>query len=491
MQIPFKAPPTISAYMQSDARFRFIMGPFGSGKSSGSIVEIPRRAAMQGRSTLDGKRKTRFAVIRNTMPQLRDTTLKTWFDWFPNGTLGYWKETGKTYFIRHDDIDCEVIFRALDDADDVKNLLSLELTGAYINEMRETPQEIIEGLDGRIGRYPSMREGGPTWMGIWGDTNPPEEGSYCHSMFEGFDPKDTNVIKLNTWQVFKQPGAMMYVPAPQGGQSLVMNPLAENVENLTPGYYENLAKDKDEAYIKVYILGNYGTSKAGKRVHTLFQEHLHVARAPLIPNPGLVLLISADFGLTPAIVLKQQDAHGRILTLDECVTFGMGIERAIQMKLKPLLRRKYDGYELFITGDPSGDTGSQADEKSCADIFKREFKKERAKVKFAWSNNPIHRMGATDKYLAMLTDMGPAYVVDPSCKWLISALNGKYHYPVVKGQQKPAPAKNDWSHVAEANQYGDMYFERGGKHKADQVAKDYARLIAQSQSNTNPYASPR
>jgi hypothetical protein len=182
MQIPFKAPPTITAYMQSNDRFRFIMGPFGSGKSSGSIVEIPRRAAMQAPSTLDGKRKTRFAVIRNTMPQLRDTTMKTWFDWFPNGTLGFWKETGKTYFIRHGDIDCEVIFRALDDAEDVKNLLSLELTGAYINECREIPQEIVDGLDGRIGRYPSMREGGPTWMGIWGDTNPPEKartGTAC------------------------------------------------------------------------------------------------------------------------------------------------------------------------------------------------------------------------------------------------------------------------------------------------------------------------
>ena len=40
-----------------------------------------------------------------------------------------------------------------------KKLLSLELTGAWINEAREVPKAILEGLTGRVGRYPK-KEGG-------------------------------------------------------------------------------------------------------------------------------------------------------------------------------------------------------------------------------------------------------------------------------------------------------------------------------------------
>ena len=80
MDLNVKFPPVVSAYMQNNARHRFIVGPFGSGKSVGSMVDIPRRAAAQRQSTSSGKRKSRFAVIRNTMPQLRDTTMKTWLD---------------------------------------------------------------------------------------------------------------------------------------------------------------------------------------------------------------------------------------------------------------------------------------------------------------------------------------------------------------------------------------------------------------------------
>ena len=33
-----------------------------------------------------GIKKTRWVVVRNTYPELRDTTMRTIFDWFPGGT---------------------------------------------------------------------------------------------------------------------------------------------------------------------------------------------------------------------------------------------------------------------------------------------------------------------------------------------------------------------------------------------------------------------
>ena len=485
MDLTATFPPTVSAYMQSDARHRFILGPFGSGKSVGSMFDIPKRAAAQRKSTVDGRRKSRFAVVRNTMPQLRDTTMKTWFDWFPNGSLGYYKETGKTYYIKQGDIDCEVVFRALDDANDVKNLLSLELTGAYVNEFRDILREIMEALDGRVGRYPRMNEGGPSWMGIWGDSNMPDEGSYFERMEKGYDPDTGKTKKPNDWKFFMQPPAMIK----QIDGTYIDNPEAENLENLPPGYYRALVEGKTDDFIRTFVLCQYGRSRGGKPVHPMFNRDIHVAKQTLRPDKNNLLLVSADFGLTPAIVLKQQNAFGQVLTLDEIVTFGMGIERAIEEKLLPLIRQKYDGFDVFVTGDPSGSAGSQADETSCADVFRRYKNKGLGKVKLAWSNNPVHRQGATDHFLSRLGDFGrPMYQIDPGCEWLIQALSGKYMFKKFKdGRESSDVEKNDWSHVGDANQYGDMYYERGGRRKAE--LKE--RGIIKQAPIANAYNTPR
>lgn len=445
MQIAFRAPETVGQFMQSEARRRVIMGPVGSGKSSGCVIEIVRRAAMQKRDP-GGKRRTRFAVIRNTMPQLKDTTIKTFLSWCPHGVAGTWMETSKTFLLKFDDVECEVMFRALDDLNDVKKLLSLELTGAYVNECREVQRDIIEGLDGRIGRYPSVKDGGCSWRGIFADTNAPEEDSYWHRIVDGLDP-DTGVPMVNGWTSFQQPAAMVRIHEPGSPRhdTMVMNPAAENVENLDPGYYENQVVGKKRDWIKVYIESRFGTTKSGQPVHPLFNEEFHIAKEHLIPNPHLPLIISADFGLTPAMTVKQQDPFGRVMTFDEIVTEGMGLERCIQTRLKPLLRRKYDGYQIRVTGDPAGNTKSQNDEKSCVQVFKKEGFKD---VKFAWSNNPVHRMGATDTFLMRMTEMGPAYLVDPRCSYLKRGLKGAYHFKMRKnGAMSDEVEKDIYSHV--------------------------------------------
>ena len=484
LDIKASFPPVVSAFMQSDARIRHIMGPFRSGKSSGSMVEFVRRAAMQKRGP-DGYRRSRWMCIRNTMPELRDTSLRTFLNWFPSGTIGYWKETGKTYFIEVDDVRAEILFRALDTADDVKNLLSLEVTGAYFNEVREIDRAIIEGVDGRIGQFPAMKDGGPSWYGTWADTNPPEEGSYLHSMYEGLDPDRPKEKKANGWEVFRQPAAV--VKGIDGEWHT--NPLAENLSNLIEGYYENQLMGKSDEYIRVNLAAEYGRSKGGMPVHPMFNRDVHVAKHPLIPNKQSLLLVSADFGRTPAMTLKQQDAFGRVLTFDNISTFGMSIERAIETRLLPLLRKKYDGFDIAATGDPSGNAGGQAEEASCADIFRRYKHKGINKVKLAYTNSPILRQAATDHFLSMLVDRGmPAYLIDPECTDLIRALGGGYQFKKTKdGRHLNEVDKNDDSHLGEANEYGDLWFQRGEQRKANLRERPDV-IIPQ---NVNPYCTPR
>lgn len=488
IHLDVRFPQTVSDYMQSDARTRHIMGPWRSGKSVGSLIEIVRRAARQQRGP-DGYRRSKWMVVRNTMKELKDTTLATWLAWFPDKSIGYWKVTGSTYYIEIDDIRAEVMFRALDTAADVGDLLSLEITGCYFNEVREIAREILEGVDGRIGQYPSQKFGGVTWCGVWADTNPPEEDSYLQRMYEGLDPDDGKKKKPNSWAVFKQPPAVLKL----SDGRFVTNPKAENLENLIPGYYDNALKDKSDEYIRVNLQGEYGRSKGGRPVHPAFNRLVHVAQQPLVPNKELLLLVSADFGLTPAMVLKQQNAFGQVVTLDEVVTFGMGIERAIDEKLLPLIRRKYDGFEVFVTGDPSGSSGAQSNEVSCADVFRRYKNKGLGRVKLAYSNAPLVRQGATDHFLTRLGDYGrPMYQIDAGCEWLIQALNGKYMFKKTKdGRHSDDVDKNDWSHVAEANEYGDMYFERGGRRKAETREMGYDEAMAAQRAAGTQYNQPR
>lgn len=96
--------------MKDDSFFRGIRGPVGSGKSVGCCVEVFRRALEQ-KPNDDGVRKSRWAVIRNTNPQLRTTTIKTWLDWFPESDWGnfHWS-VPYTHHIKRNDLDLEVIF---------------------------------------------------------------------------------------------------------------------------------------------------------------------------------------------------------------------------------------------------------------------------------------------------------------------------------------------------------------------------------------------
>ena len=126
MQLKYKPDgDTLKTFMKDDSFFRGLRGPVGSGKSVACCIEMFRRALLQKPSE-DGKRRSRWAVIRNTNPQLRTTTIKTWLDWFPENDWGNFRwSVPFTHHIKKGDLDVEIIFLALDRPEDVKKLLSL------------------------------------------------------------------------------------------------------------------------------------------------------------------------------------------------------------------------------------------------------------------------------------------------------------------------------------------------------------------------------
>ena len=417
-------------FMMDNAKMRVLMGPVGSGKSVTCTFEIIRRAGQQDKNA-QGIRKTRVAVVRETARQLQDTTIKTFLDWFPTGICGRYMRTTKTYFFEVGDVQCEIMFRALDDADDVANLNSLELTFAWFNECRDIHPEIVDAMSKRIGRYPSKKDGGPTWYGMWGDTNPPTMDTWWYYQMEKLNPEDGVSPNNNGWAVFKQPS----------GRS----DKAENVENLPDGYYD--IQGRSEEYIRVYIDGEYGLSSAGQPVYKYFRPDYHMADETLEPiiNGIRPVIVGMDLGLTPAAVIGQSDPRGRALIFDEAVSFDMGIQRFARTVLKPLLNERFSSAPVTVVVDPAGVERAQTDERSAIDILKAEG----LKVIAARTNNVTARLGAVDDYLMRHVDGDSAFLVDPRCTALKAAMMGGYRFHHKTG----AIEKGKHSHVAEALQY--------------------------------------
>ena len=436
MHVDYTPTRVVKQFMKSDAKMRVLMGPVGSGKSVGCSIEVVRRASMQEPQE-DGVRRSRFAVVRNTMRQLQDTTIKTFLDWFPPGPCGNFMRTTKTYRFKVGDVESEIMFRALDDADDVANLNSLELTGAWFNESRDIHPDIVDAMSKRIGRYPSAKDGGPTWFGMWADTNPPTMETFWYYGMEHLSPEDGVSPWDNGWDVFRQPS----------GRS----PQAENVENLPEGYYDT--QGRSEEYIRVYIDGEYGHTLAGTPVFKYFRPDYHMAKGQLdwkIPagwgaSYAPTLTVGMDLGLTPAAVVGMQDARGRTLILAEAVAFDMGVQRFVRTVLRPMLSKRFPGVKFVLSVDPAGRQRAQTDERTACEIVQ----KEGFVVRTPATNSISARITAVDDMLMRQVDGESAMLIDPSCTRLKAALMGGYRFKR-DGQNIE---KNNHSHVAEALQY--------------------------------------
>lgn len=421
--------------MASDQRIRIVRGPVGSGKSSGMVMEMLRRASMQAPDPNDGIRRSRGVIVRNTLPQLKATSLKTVRELL--GPIIEWKPSENTIWIKQGDIETEWILMPLDTEDNVQRLLSLDLTFAWLSELRELPPKILLDVFSRCGRFPSVMHGGPTWHGVFGETNSFDEDSPWNKILE---EKELDGKPLpNTWGYWVQPGAR------DAG--------AENRENLVPGYYEDLIESNSPAWVEQYVDNIIAPSLSGEAVfRSSFRRQFHVSTAELWAVPNTMLIVGMDFGRNPAVVLSQMDPRGRLLVLEEAYAENMGVEQFVSTVLRPILSRKeYQRLPVGVVGDPSGVARSQIGEESVFQALKRlGFSAQQAQT-----NAIDPRLRAVEKWFLQQREGGPAIIISPKCTMLIRALQSKYRYAKQKdGELKPLPEKtHPWSDLADGLQY--------------------------------------
>ena len=436
----YAAHPTLSQFHRDDSYVRGVRGPFGSGKSTAMCWEIMMRAMAQRRGN-DRIRHSRWAVIRNTYRELADTTLKTWLGQFPDGACGDLNKNDMAYRVRQGDLDLEVLFRALDRPQDIKKLLSLDITGTWVNEAREIPKEIIDALGGRVGRFPAVEDGGCSWRGIIMDTNPPNDDHWWYRLAEEERPQG--------WKFWAQPPALV-----RGKDCWLPNLAAENIKFLDGGYnyYYRQIAGKTEEWIKVYVLGEYGTMQAGKPVYTEYNDTLHCAKDPLEPYVSIPLQLSWDFGLTPAVIFSQLSPRGQLRVLDELCAEDMGIKQFIRDAVRPHIAAKFPGYQLRSVGDPAGAQRAQSNESTCME----ELAAAGLPTLPARTNAFLARREAVAGFLTRMSDGQPGFLLSPTCQRLRRGFLGGYHYRriQVSGERyTDEPEKNLYSHPHDALQY--------------------------------------
>jgi hypothetical protein len=442
--------------MRSDSFGRLIAGPIGSGKTTGCIYELLRRAVQQ-KPGQDGNRYTRFAIVRQTLKSLKDTVLKDCEMQFSTIGLGQWKVSESVFYLKFDNVVSEWIFLPLEDASDQQRLLSMQLTGAWMSEYSEMAFDIITPLSGRIGRYPAGIRGEATWHGIIGDTNMPTDGLPWAKFMQA---AEQNLIP--EWQVFIQPSGL--APEAENLSNLLQteetkkfpegDPIREARGRL---YYDRLVRTwgLESNWIKRYVKAEYGADPSGEAVFAQsFRADFHIVDETLV-IPGYPLLVGQDFGRNPWSLITQMDHTGRLLVHEEVPATNIGLEKHVNQNLRPrLMQSKYLGHKVAVVCDPAGVAKSSHSEESSVDLLKR--------LGFAAYPAPTNdidpRLRAVEGLLTRQTNGGPTMLINRAgCPMLCRAMAGGYRFKKTKeGALKTVPEKNDaegYSHIVDDLQY--------------------------------------
>jgi hypothetical protein len=469
-----------------------IMGPVGSAKTTKCVAKMVKSALWQEPGP-DGIYRAKWGVIRDTYPQLKKTVLATWHRWFPKA-LGEWNgeapyEHTLRLLVIHGGRKCEVeltvIFAAIGEnkAEDV--MRGWEVTGIWLNEGDLVSHEVFAYAMTRIGRFPGASQGGCQWRGLILDMNAPDVENWTYSVFVEKDLGITDEIAAELRAELGELFGVGFHVQP-GGRS--KNPPPENIENLPKGYYAQqiFALSKMPWLVRRMVDNEFGPTRHGQVVFPEYNDEIHCAKEKLEPIPGVRLRISADAGGTPAATIRQRNpANGQIRVLGEVVKFAENENEQLEQlgatafgkMVGRYIKEEFPGAEVhpIVRVDPASAAGEGATsaDPSWRQNFQKGLREElgpeiRVKKSQVHNNRLDERLQAVRDPMLTLCEGGePGFIICPvRCKILRRGFKGMYVILRTKmqggmGRFADAPAKNDYSHVQDANQYGCVDEKRG------------------------------
>jgi hypothetical protein len=464
----------ISEFFLANNPVDIVQGPIGSAKTQTMCARIMRHIQEQRVSKLTGRRMSRWGFCRNTYPELKNTTIKTWLELVPQEVYGKfnWGQPPhhKLRFMGMGgvEVEAEIIFLALDDMDDIQKLRSFEFTGIAWNEMSFIDKALFDEASGRL-RYPSKEHGGSLWHGMIGDSNAPDEDHWL-AIMTGQVPMPPNLTEQEMreyqwpqeWGFYCQPPAVLEVRDARGQVvDYAVNPAAENLENLRENYYQETLRAKAKPWIDSRLRNVVALVVDGSPVWPQFSVDSHVAPAPLRPVSGTSVVVGLDFGRQPAAIFMQA-VNNRVLIQYELLGFNEGAV-TFAPKVKRFLETHYLGFTVEFWGDPAGTKKGEQVERTAYDIFAANGMRVVPAPGDGMGHNRITtRVDAVTHLLTGMYDGRPRFVLSPLCRTLKLAMAGRYHL-VREEDGELRPKKDKYSNPADALQYGVLGLGEGSR----------------------------
>lgn len=474
----------------------YIRGPVGSGKTVACAIRVFLHM-MEQKPGHDGWRRTRWIVVRNTYLELETTTIKSWLEWFPEEHFGPFRWS-KPYLHKFRflgaKVDAEVYFVAIENMNELRKVLGMELTGGWLNELKEQDRQVVLEVRGRCGRYPSRRDGQPgaTWFGVIADTNAPGEDHYL-AMWEGHtappewmdEVERALMLRPAGVTPFVQPGGLMAVREKAEGKrrgrivKFRPNPQAENLKHLPPGYYMGRVPGSTQANILAYACNEFASTLEARAVYPDWNEDAHLAPEALEYVPGVPLLGGADFARNPALIVGQV-VEGQLRVLREFVGSNVATAAFFANDVVPAMNVLFPGWQKGWRGwgDPSGSGRTGGDDSTM-------FSHARAAGMTlipAITNDPDRRQGEVENLLMQTVRGKPKILVSPVCRMLVQGFRGGYQLAPQKldANERSAsdePVKNAYSHPHDALQYLALGVMGGTSMSALDRMKAAARML--------------
>ncbi len=476
-EVSFEHSPTVGDFALDWTHFvRNITGPLGSGKSVGCCA-VAMAIALRQMVDQHDYRRSRFAIIRNTSPELKTTTINTWKEIFPEDACGDIVFSSPiTHHIhippRGGDpgLDAEFYFIPLDKPQDIKKLKSLDLTAAWINESAEVPSGVMKMLRGRVGRFPPRNKDyqavNPC---VFMDTNAFDDDHWL---------ADLEDQRAQGYEFYTQPPAVLEcTPQGKGFVSIepdqdkltflpdqimtganrfwAVNPKAENLPHLRDGYYADQIAGSDLEWIRRFLQARRIYYTEGKPVIPEYIDEVFTKKfEPLREVPFKIGMDIGGGTLQPAAVIAQRGPRGIWLIHDELVMEDMGVNR-YSNELVRLITERYSGLDNIEScwGDPAAEKRDEIFETVVFDHLKSKGLPARA----APSNNIQFRIDAIKAPIMRFIDGQPGMLIHPRCKLLRKGLAGRWHFRrmQVAGEDRftEQPVKNKYSHPCDALGY--------------------------------------
>jgi hypothetical protein len=487
--------PVCAAYIESKGPFDFIMGPWGSGKTVGTVFKIVRHAAVDFAVCRDSSPKyphgvvhARVAAIRDTYRELAKTALSSWHEFFPkhgpftrqpvnkNYTGGIdrpvlhgleWDTIRKVPGPRGTWVDAKIpiILDMEFGAIGTNNLDSFfkgyEITAGWLNECDLIDPAAPGRMYGRTARYPPRAEIQP-WEAerlgtetdpdtgveaikvpriVMGDYNPPDEANWT------YERHIENPGQWPGYNFFQQPSGLSAEAENRIGKTRATYAEEEDAFG-GPKHPDSLRN----------VHGQYAArADKGTPVYAgSFSIQKHKADSPLEPVPGVPLLLGIDGGGSPACGIGQILPTGQARLLREITTVPItGAIRFAEM-INRVLLQDFPGYPVANAwGDPANFYGADVQNGEMS-FMQTVGNALGIMIMPTLSNDPASRIQSVEMQLRDVDVNTPGLICDPRLKMTLRGFVSQYHLTKKSsesGTNDVVVEKNEYSHIHDAWQY--------------------------------------